>query len=107
MNETLRIQNFQRIAEQARAWQAEQDARPISKTVNLIGEAKQSASELANTAYDVERLARKIMTERYVSASDTAEIKESIINTQDLLFALICKLEDAKASLSDAVEVGA
>lgn len=106
MTGTLWSENFQEIAKQARAWQAEQDARPISKTVNLISEAYESARELASTAYDVERLARTIKTERIVSASDTAEIKESIINTQDLIFALICKLEDAKASLAEAVEVG-
>lgn len=103
---TTYTDNFATIAEQARAWKAEQDARPIAKTVSLCAEAYESARELASTAYDVERLARSIMVERYVSASDTAEIKESIINTQDLIFALICKLEDAKASLAGAVEAG-
>lgn len=96
--------NFDTITAQAKAWKAEQDARPISKTVNLIGEAYESARNLASFTYDVERLARTIMTERYVSASDTAEIKQSIVETQDLIFALICKLEDAKASLTEAVE---
>ena len=88
----------------ARLWQAEQDARPIAKTVSLTGEAYQSARELANVVYDVERLARTVMTTRYVSRSDTAEIKQSIIDTQDLVFALVNKLEDAKASLVNAEE---
>ena len=106
MTETLWQQNFSTIAEQARAWKAEQDARPISKTEKQLGEAYNTAREVVSSAYDLEHLARKIKEERVVSASDTAEIKESIIETQDLIFALICKLEDAKASLSDAVEAG-
>lgn len=101
---TTYTDNFATIAEQAKAWQAEQNARPIAKTVSLVAEAYESARELANVAYDVERLARTIMTTRYVSASDTAEIKQSIIDTQDLLYALVSKLEDAKASLKNAEE---
>ena len=106
MTETLWSENFRTIAEQARAWKAEQDARPISQTERLLSEAYQSAREVVSSAYDLEHLARRIKEERVVSASDTAEIKQSIIETQDLIFALICKLEDTKASLAYAVEVG-
>lgn len=90
----------------ARLWKAEQDARPISQTERLLGEAYQSAREVVSSAYDVEHLTRRIKEERVITASDTAEIKQSIIDTQDFIYALISKLEDAKASLALAVEAG-
>lgn len=92
--------------EQRLAYVAEQEARPIFQTVSLLDDAYEASKEIASYAYDAQHIARNTWRTATVQKHDIAQIKQSIIDTQDLLFALVAKLEDAKASLALAVEAG-
>lgn len=107
MTETLWSENFATIAEQARAYKTEQETRPIFQTVRLLDEAYEMSREVANKGYDNQHLANAIWRTAFVQKHDIANIQQNIADTQDALYALIAKLEDAKASLAGAEEAGA
>lgn len=96
-------QTYEQRLEAVRQWQREQDARPISKTINLLDTAEKQANRVAELVWSSNRIARDVKL-RYVSEADAQDIREAIAKARHAVIELNEILGLAETSLNEVVE---
>lgn len=96
-------QTYEEKLEAARKWQAEQEARPISKTIGLLDTAELQAKRALDLTWSSNRVARDVKL-RYVSEADAQDIKEAITRARYAIIELNEILGLAEVSLNEIVE---
>lgn len=96
-------QTYEDKLEAARQWQAEQEARPISKVIGLLDSSELQAKRALDLVWSSNRVARDVKL-RYVSEADAQDIRESIARARMAVIELNEILGLAQVRLNEVVE---